>query len=547
MPIKKILFSVLWCLPFIAFAQFSNVAIVQLKSPHDWGSFKTDHYVIDTIDSDWGIFQLQRQSISANGIPEQGNVKIELDEINRIHPVFSHIQAVHEVVKRVAPNDPFYASQTYYEHIGLDYVWNYQKKGVTLNGDTLVVAYIDDGVDTTHPDLQLNLWRNVNEIPNNGIDDDANGYIDDYRGWNAGEKNGNVFSSTSLIDGHGTNIAGILGADGNNGIGCTGTNWHIKVLPINCYPDNMLNVESAVLRAMIYAFKNKKAYIESDGKKGINIAVLNMSLGMDEAFPNDAPTWCSLYDSLGSVGIWCYSAATNRNVDVGESGDIPTLCPSKFLTTVNVSDLNDQHYSSGFSDSFVDLAAPGVNILTTVPEELLPKNPYASESGTSYSTPMVAGVSVLLETMACKAYLDLKQHNPDSAMSLWRHWLRTSVSKSEEFESKTLFGGRLDAEAWFKEMTEWCIQHDLTYNRNKLIDKLVSAPYPNPMRADGIMYVQSLARGRYQWLNQLGQKVGEGQLFAGENEISSPHKAGIYTFVCDSFGEIRHFNMIVLD
>jgi len=429
----------------------------------------------------------------------------------------------------------------------LNYVWNYQKNGVTLNGDTLVVAYIDDGVDTTHPDLRLNLWRNIKEIPNNGIDDDTNGYIDDYRGWNAGEKNGNVFSSTSLIDGHGTRIAGILGSDGNNGIGCAGTNWHVKMLPINCYPDNMLNVESAVIRAMIYAFKNKKAYLESDGEKGINIVVLNMSLGMDEAFPNDAPTWCSLYDSLGSVGIWCYSAATNRNVDVGESGDIPTLCPSKFLTTVNVSDLNDQHYSSGYSDSFVDLAAPGVNILTTVPESLLPKNPYASESGTSYSSPMVAGVSVLLETMACNSYLDLKQSNPDSAMNLWNKWLRSSVSKSGEFESKTRFGGRLDAETWFNEMTEWCIKHDLEYNSNKAINDFVIAPYPNPVKAEGILYVQSLAKGRYQWLNQIGQKVGDGQLLVGANEITSPHQAGIYTLVCDSFGEIRHFNMVVLD
>jgi len=547
MPIKKIFLSVVWCLPFIGFSQFSNVAIVQLKSPGDWGDFKIDDYVVDTIDSDWGIFQLQRHSNHLNAVPEPQSFKTELEHINDVYHIFSNVQLVHEVTKRVAPNDPFFASQPYYGHIGLNYVWNYQKNGVTLNGDTLVVAYIDDGVDTTHPDLRLNLWRNIKEIPNNGIDDDTNGYIDDYRGWNAGEKNGNVFSSTSLIDGHGTRIAGILGSDGNNGIGCAGTNWHVKMLPINCYPDNMLNVESAVIRSMIYAFKNKKAYLESDGEKGINIVVLNMSLGMDEAFPNDAPTWCSLYDSLGSVGIWCYSAATNRNVDVGESGDIPTLCPSKFLTTVNVSDLNDQHYSSGYSDSFVDLAAPGVNILTTVPESLLPKNPYASESGTSYSSPMVAGVSVLLETMACNSYLNLKQSNPDSAMNLWNKWLRSSVSKSGEFESKTRFGGRLDAETWFNEMTEWCIKHDLEYNSNKAINDFVIAPYPNPVKAEGILYVQTLEDGRYQWLNQLGQKVGQGQFVVGENEITSPHQAGIYTLVCDSLGKRKHFNIVVLD
>jgi hypothetical protein len=547
MPMKKILLLTLWCLPFIVFGQFSNVVIVQLKSPNDWGGFNTNKFTIDTIDSDWGLFQLQMPTNQANAIPEKESIKSQLDDFNAIHNIFSHIHTVHKVTKRAEPNDPFYASQPYYQHIGLNYVWNYQKNGVNLNGDTLVVAYIDDGVDTTHPDLQQNLWRNTKEIPNNGIDDDSNGYIDDYRGWNAGEKNGNVFSSTSVIDGHGTNIAGILGADGNNGIGCTGTNWNIKVLPINCYPDNMLNVESAVLRAMIYAFKNKKIYLESGGESGINISVLNMSLGMDDAFPEDAPTWCSLYDSLGSVGIWCYSAATNRNVDVGVNGDIPTLCPSKFLTTVNVSDLNDQHYSSGYSDSFVDLAAPGVDILTTVPESILPKSPYASESGTSYSTPMVAGVSILLESMACKSYLDLKQNNPDSAMSLWNQWLSSAVSKNADLENKTSFGGRLDAESWFNIVSEWCVEHDENYNSTNAMNKFISKPYPNPLGTEDILFFRSNYNGWYTWLNRLGQKVGEGQLLVGENKLSSPHKAGIYTLVCDSFGKRSHFNMIVLD
>jgi hypothetical protein len=160
---------------------------------------------------------------------------------------------------------------------------------------------------------------------------------------------------------------------------------------------------------------------------------------------------------------------------------------------------------------------------------------------------MVAGVSVLLETMACNSYLDLKQSNPDSAMNLWNKWLRSSVSKSGEFESKTRFGGRLDAATWFNEMTEWCIKHDLEYNRNKAINDFVIAPYPNPVKAEDILYVQTLDDGQYQWLNQLGQKVGQGQFVVGENEITSPHQAGIYTLVCDSFGKRKHFNIVVLD
>ena len=159
-----------------------------------------------------------------------------------------------------------------------------------------------------------------------------------------------VFSDVSVLDGHGTNVAGVLGAKGNNELGVSGVNWHIKVLPINVYPDNLLNVEYAVIRGMVYAFKKKQLYLNSGKAKGMNIVALNMSLGMDNAFPTDAEYWCTLFDSLGSVGIWSYNATTNRNIDVGVNGDIPTLCASRYLISVNAATLNDEHYSSGYSD-----------------------------------------------------------------------------------------------------------------------------------------------------------------------------------------------------
>jgi hypothetical protein len=85
------------------------------------------------------------------------------------------------VTKRISPNDAFYGNQPYLGHIGLETVWNYQKNGVNKQGDTLVIAYIDDGADTSHPDLTGNLFINRQEIPWNGVDDDANGYIDDIK------------------------------------------------------------------------------------------------------------------------------------------------------------------------------------------------------------------------------------------------------------------------------------------------------------------------------------------------------------------------------
>ena len=411
-----------------------------------------------------------------------------------------------KVEKRVIPNDVFYNNQPYLSHIGLEYVWNYQKNGIDVNGDTLVVAYIDDGADTSHPDLIGNLYINHKEIPWNGIDDDENGYVDDYRGWNSGQRSPLVFSEVSILDGHGTNVAGVIGAKGNNSNGVSGVNWNIKILPINTYPNNLLNVESAVIRAMVYAFKQKQLYLTTNKAKGINIVALNMSLGMDNAFPADAEYWCTLFDSLGSVGIWSYNATTNRNVDVGINGDIPTLCSSKFLISVNASTINDEHYSSGYSDTFIDLAAPGVNIYTTMPVSFGETKPYTTETGTSFASPMVAGVSALMESMACPYYLALKDTQPLAAALLWRSWMKESVKSSTSLIEKTAWGGRIDASRLFETMTDWCEQNDSNYlhSSSKSLDATF-VMFPNPSR--GKLNFRSAISGNMIFYDLLGREM----------------------------------------
>ena len=411
-----------------------------------------------------------------------------------------------KVEKRVIPNDDFYNNQPYLSHIGLEYVWNYQKNGIDVNGDTLVVAYIDDGADTSHPDLIGNLYINHKEIPWNGIDDDENGYVDDYRGWNSGQRSPLVFSEVSILDGHGTNVAGVIGAKGNNSNGVSGVNWNIKILPINTYPNNLLNVESAVIRAMVYAFKQKQLYLTTNKAKGINIVALNMSLGMDNAFPADAEYWCTLFDSLGSVGIWSYNATTNRNVDVGINGDIPTLCSSKFLISVNASTINDEHYSSGYSDTFIDLAAPGVNIYTTMPVSFGETKPYTTETGTSFASPMVAGISALMESMACPYYLALKDTQPLAAALLWRSWMKESVKSSTSLIEKTAWGGRIDASRLFETMTDWCEQNDSNYlhSSSKSLDATF-VMFPNPSR--GKLNFRSAISGNMIFYDLLGREM----------------------------------------
>ena len=431
------------------------------------------------------------------------------------------------VQKRVIPNDVFYNNQPYLSHIGLEYVWNYQKNGIDVNGDTLVVAYIDDGADTSHPDLIANLYINHKEIPWNGIDDDENGYIDDYRGWNSGQRSPLVFSEVSILDGHGTNVAGVIGARGNNGDGVSGVNWNIKILPINTYPNNLLNVESAVVRAMVYAFKQKQLYLQTNKSKGINIVALNMSLGMDNAFPADAEYWCTLFDSLGSVGIWSYNATTNRNVDVGINGDIPTLCSSKFLISVNASNINDEHYSSGYSDSFIDLAAPGVNIYTTMPVSFGATKPYTTETGTSFASPMVAGISALMESMACPYYLALKDTQPLAAALLWRSWMKESVKRSASLGEKTAWGGRIDATQLFKAMTDWCEQNDSNFLGSNAISLDRSfVIFPNP--SSGSLNFHAEVSGKLTFYDLLGRMIKEFNIEKGSGILNSDGLNGTY-------------------
>ena len=129
-------------------------------------------------------------------------------------------------LREAIPDDPYFGQQWAPAIMSLPQAWEeFTTGGVTATGDTIVVAVIDGGADWGHEDL--NCWINTREIPNNGIDDDGNGYVDDYRGWNAYNHNGNVGANH-----HGTHVSGIIGAVGDNGKGVCGVNWNVQVLSI---------------------------------------------------------------------------------------------------------------------------------------------------------------------------------------------------------------------------------------------------------------------------------------------------------------------------
>jgi hypothetical protein len=377
---------------------------------------------------------------------------------------FACAQPVNTVVNRgVFPNDPQFVKQKHLTRMYAPEIWPFLNSGLNRKGDTLVIAIVDSGMDTLHVDLDANRWYNRKEIPANGIDDDANGYKDDYYGWNGGDSNNRTYTSVTL-DGHGQAIAGIVGASGNNGIGVAGVNWNIKVMPVLCYAEQGLGSDIGVVRSLIYVLRMKQLYLNTAGAKGANIVALNTSIGIDNAFPIDAPIWCALYDSLGKVGIVSSIAASNNDVNIDTKGDIPSLCPSNYTIVVNASTELDGKMSSGYSSTSVDIAAQGEKVYSTA----LSRNsgsdgPYKYVNGTSFAAPQVAGTLAALNQWACDTFLALQMNQPDSAARLMKSWLLQGHDVLPAFAGKNATNGRINAAKAFNAMDQWCRQRDAKY------------------------------------------------------------------------------------
>lgn len=537
-----------------SFLNHDHAFILQYKKNQSFHDLKNGleslnvPYELEIIDSNWRLICIYTQNDTHYGtfgafiLPSKEIVLQKLKETN----LFDHVQLTHPVVKRKVPNDTYLNKQFQFALTKNYNVWENTVGGNDRYGDTIVVAIIDDGLDTSHPDLKENLWYNRNEVPYNGVDDDANGFIDDYIGWNGGDQNPFVFNKESIIDGHGTCVAGVFGARGNNNVGIAGTNWTTKIMPILCYPSDPLgDGELGVIRSMIYAYKMKKLYLESNKAKGANIVAVNMSVGMDNAFADDAPIWCAMYDSLGRVGIISVSAATNRNVDVSVAGDIPTLCGSKYLITVSSSDDMDQHASSGYSKFYVDLAAPGEYVYTTSPNAM--GFPYKEESGTSFASPQVAGAVSLIHSAACKTYLSLLNQNPDSAISLMKDWMLSKVDTNANLMTKTLSGGRLNTLGMWQAMDSWCWKHDGSYTNLPNLKMATVKIFPNPNQGRFTVFSNLKGETSLQIYDLLGKLIYSNLVFEGNSEIETRLAPGNYVVVFEGQGAKLQELLVILN
>ncbi len=341
------------------------------------------------------------------------------------------------VTYRNIPNDPrfnelwnFLPSPTNAD-VSAVKAWNISE-GKMRKGE-FVVAVIDGGIDVEHLDLKDNIWVNNGEIPGNFIDDDKNGYVDDVNGWN-------VYNNTGDIekDNHGTHVAGIVGAKGNNGIGVTGINWKTKIMGISGSSGDT----KTVLKAYNYVLNQKKLYLKSGGKLGANIVSTNSSFGVDlaDCKSRDFRLWNEVYNELGKVGILNVAATINDEVNVDRDGDVPTGCDSEAIISVtNTNSDNEKYKFSGYGIKSIDLGAPGTDILSTVPG-----NSYSVLTGTSMATPHVAGAIAFLSALKNKKFNQIQENDPKGSAMIIKNILLNSVDKMPSLKEKTVSGGKLN-------------------------------------------------------------------------------------------------------
>lgn len=284
---------------------------------------------------------------------------------------------------------------------------------LSTGSSSIIAAIIDTGVDYNHSELSANMWRNPGEIAGNNIDDDANGYIDDIYGVDIRNNDSDPMDD----QGHGSHVAGTIGAKGNNGSGVAGVNWNVKIMALKTFGYDGSGYTSDAVTAYEYLIDMKQ--------HGQNVKVVNNSWGGGDFLQ-------PLFDAIvlaGQNGILTVCAAGNNSQDNDVTPFYPASYNTVYVISVAATTRKDNMASfSHYGLTSVDLGAPGSDILSCAPG-----NNYAYKSGTSMAAPHVTGSVAFLYSLF-----------PNESPIQLKNRILQNVDPLTSLSGKCVTGGRLN-------------------------------------------------------------------------------------------------------
>ncbi len=299
----------------------------------------------------------------------------------------------------VVPDDPLYSQQWGISATQIDQVWE-----TTTGTPDQIIAILDTGVDWNHPDLAENIWNNSDESAN-GADSDGNGFVDDVRGWDFVNNDNNPADDNS----HGTHVAGIAAARGNNGIGIAGANWAAKIMPVKVFQSSGQGNMATIVQGINYAAQNGATVIN------MSFGTYARSLALEDALAN-AYANAALVAAAGNDGL-CIGPGRCQDLRFGMPLYPGGLSFVLGITSTPASFTNfdqDGPVYSNYSELYnYELNAPGTQIVSTIPN-----GGYRVYNGTSMASPLAAG--------AVAFYRSLKPQ--ESQEILWGNIIQTSTT-----------------------------------------------------------------------------------------------------------------------
>ena len=349
--------------------------------------------------------------VSFPSVVDLERITVDLSKDESIEYV--ELNQIYRLAVENNPNDEEFSQLYGMTKIQAPFAWS-----ITTGSKDILVGVIDSGVDYLHSDLSANYWTNEGEfgldengvdLSTNGIDDDENGYIDDYRGWDFMNNDNDPMDG----NGHGTHVAGTIGAIGGNEAGVVGVNWNVSIVGLKIFSDSGRTTTEAITEGIEYS-------------NLINVDLTNNSWGGGRR----SPTIEAAILEANEKGILFVAAAGNNRSDNDSRSFFPANYEFDNIISVASTDSEDRRsWFSNFGQNTVDIAAPGSAIYSTTPGDT-----FGSKSGTSMASPHVAGLAALVKSIY-----------PEESMLKIKNRLLHSGDFIEELATRTLTGKRINA------------------------------------------------------------------------------------------------------